>query len=268
MIMPSTPFGENSRAIRGDTTIKSFCENCGHTLPFINNSDTFEFKANRGEYIFYQPVYWCKTCEVTQRRVAFTLNLSADDSGHEVMKAYKYGELPPFGSTDPTPMKKYLGGDWDTYLKGKQSEAQSLGIGACAYYRRIVERSRTQLLQKSIEIAELLLLDPEVIENLKKARDTKNFTESLELAKGVFPKVLYLGDHNPFKILHEHLSDGIHNLSDEEFLEIAKEIRVLLEALAEKMQQIMRQERHVHEAITTLSKKKRKQPLKPKPKPR
>jgi hypothetical protein len=58
---------------------------------------------------------------------------------------YKYGEHPPFGIPVPKKVLRLFGNDRTNFLKGRQCENQGLGVGAFAYYRRVVESHKNEL---------------------------------------------------------------------------------------------------------------------------
>jgi hypothetical protein len=59
---------------------------------------------------------------------------------------------------------------------------------------------------------------------LQKAKDDNSFSRSLDAVKDAFPSSLkIMGNHNPLSILPACLSDGAHNLSDEECLKFGPE---------------------------------------------
>jgi hypothetical protein len=58
--------------------------------------------------------------------------------------------------------------------------------------------------------------------------------------------------------LYDVLSDGIHDLSDEECLEHARTVRTLLIALADRISEILKDEAKVVEAIGTFLTRKQK----------
>jgi hypothetical protein len=71
---------------------------------------------------------------------------------------------------------------------------------------------------------------------LQKTKDDNSFSRSLNAVKDAIPSSLkIMGNHNPLSILHDCLSDGVHNLSDEECLEMDQKARAALVALIERI---------------------------------
>lgn len=74
-----------------------------------------------------------------------------------------------------------------------------------------------------------------MIARLKNLREHWRFQQSVDEIKGCLPQILLIQGENPLELLHPVLSDSIHDRSDEEALEIASEIRLVLINLAERI---------------------------------
>ena len=119
------------------------------------------------------------------------------------------------------------------YYKGINALAQNFGIGALAYFRRIVEKElihiveSIKLLPDSHTTAIQKLLDKHN-ENPKVSTIYDNIFEHLPNSLKV------LGD-NPIKLLYNQTSEGLHSLTESESLEKASKILVLLEFVIKKI---------------------------------
>jgi hypothetical protein len=136
----------------------------------------------------------------------------------------KVGQQPPYEiNPDPT-LSKRLGDYSDLFKKGLICESQGYGIGAFAYYRRIVEAVIDQLLN---DIEGLIADDDKAQYTAALQRTKASFvaTEKIEVVKHLIPTILRPGGANPLGILHTALSEGIHALSDEECLDRAVAVR-------------------------------------------
>jgi len=149
-----------------------------------------------------------------------------------------------------------LGGDAEYFLKGHRSEAQGLGIAAFAYYRRVVENQRTHIFDEIISAAEHVGAEPAMIERLKHLRQHWRFQQSVDELKGCLPQILLIEGQNPLELLHPVLSDSIHDRTDEEALEIAGEIRLVLINLAERIALAKTQSDELKEAVAKLAARK------------
>ncbi|MBC7409586.1 MAG: hypothetical protein H7339_14460 [Arcicella sp.] len=106
-------------------------------------------------------------------------------------------------------------------------ENNSFGIGAFAYYRRIVEEIIDELLNSISE-----LVEPQDKEKYKTAlieiKNTRVTQNKINLVKDLLPTSLRPDGNNPLCILHNALSEGIHSQTDELCLEKAIKIRNIL----------------------------------------
>jgi hypothetical protein len=84
-------------------------------------------------------------------------------------EAIKLGEWPPLGPITPRKLLKLVESDRTLFDLGRRAEGYGMGIGAFAYYRRVVENLRVALFDKLIAAAERLNVDNEIITALKKA---------------------------------------------------------------------------------------------------
>jgi hypothetical protein len=146
------------------------------------------------------------------------------------------------------------------FLKGRRAELRGLGIGAFAYYRRIVEDQKVVIIEQLEKAAKRLRVPEEYLLLFAKAKTQTGFTRAINEIKDAFPSALFIADHNPLKLLHDLLSDGLHELSDEECLEHARAVRTLLVALAERISEISRDEAKVKESLEAFLSRKQKNP--------
>lgn len=195
--------------------------------------------------------YKCKNCGQSQKIYALTIAYDSEGEGVEVA-AYKHGEFPPMHLTVPSRTFKLVGPDRDLFLDGKRCEAQGLGIGAFAYYRRVIENQKNRLFDQIIEAARRVGYKPEQISQLESARDETQFTKSVTELKGIIPDSLLIQGHSPMLLLHRALSAGLHAKTDDECLELARTIRLVLTELASRLQELLRDHRELESAITRL----------------
>ena len=166
--------------------------------------------------------------------------------------ALKIGEWPPFGSRIPTRVNKIIGDDRDLFFKGHRSENQGLGIGAYVYYRRVVHNQKDRLVDEIIKVAKRTNASPEVIKSLEKAKAQTEFSRAVETVKNAIPDVLKINGHNPLTLLHKALSKGVHELTDDECLEGAKNIRIVLSEFCERMGEALKEQAELDEAVKKL----------------
>lgn len=208
--------------------------------------------------------YVCKNCSTESKTFALWLMLDADfKSG----SAYKYGEFPTFGPPTPARVISLIGPQKDLYLKGRRAENQGMGIAAFAYYRRVIEDQKDRIFDEIIKVCHRLSAGQPIVEELTKAKGETQFSKAVDSMKHAIPQALFINGHNPLTLLHSALSEGLHAQTDEECLEIATSIRVVMADFAERMGQALKDEAELSTAVSRLIKKKASaaKPALPKP---
>lgn len=196
--------------------------------------------------------YTCNNCKATQRTISYVISKE-----NEHLFAYKYGELPPFGPHISSRTSKLIGKDRDLFFKGHKCENQGLGIAAFAYYRRVVENQKNALIDAIISVANKIGAPPDSIRWLNEVKAKSQFSKATEDMKDVIPQALLIdGCHNPLFLLHRALSEGLHAQSDDECLEAAHSIRVVLDDLGIRIGNALKKEAELTSAIGQLLRKK------------
>ena len=198
--------------------------------------------------------YRCWNCQKFEKVFAVAVS---KDKGIGTGTARKFGESPPFGPPTPARLISLIGPDRETFLKGRRCENQGLGIGAFIYYRRVVENQKNRILLEIRKVAERVGAKPDTIATLDKAIAETQFSRALEIAKEAIPESLRINGHNPLGLLHSALSDGVHERSDDECLEIAGSVRVVLAELSERLAQALKDEAELRQALSTIMKPKK-----------
>ena len=125
-------------------------------------------------------LYTCKNCNQFQK--IFTIKYKQLDSKKDAKTIpgtiIKLGEYPPFGDSIPSKVISLVGKERDFFLKGRRCENQSLGIGAYAYYRRIVENQKDKLIDEIIKVCKKLGKPESLIEDLPIPGDPVNLLDS------------------------------------------------------------------------------------------
>lgn len=204
--------------------------------------------------------YSCRDCGKSKKTYALlTVLKPVNVEGREsrVAEVMKLGEYPPFGAPIAGRIQKLLDKeDLELYRKGSRSEAQGLGIGATTYFRRIVE-SRWQLLVKELRRAADRLGHADMAVFDDALRETQ-FSAAVRTLKGAMPdKLLILNGQNPLTLLHSALSVQLHGLTDEQCLQQAADIRVVLTALLENIADVLKDQEELKSAADRLRKIRR-----------
>jgi len=194
-------------------------------------------------------VYCCRHCKRTTKVFALYAKL-ADDT--KSVTAYKLGEYPPFGPHTPSRVISLIGPDKELFLKGRRAENRGLGIGAFAYYRRVVENQKNRIIDEMEKVARKVGAKPEAISRFDSARAENQFSKAVDDIKDGIPESLLIDGHNPLKLLHTALSKGIHTEDDNTCLALAQSIRLVLTELAEKLSVALKEHAELKDAVSRL----------------
>jgi hypothetical protein len=164
----------------------------------------------------------------------------------------KVVEWPPFSPRTPSKVNSLIGSDRELFLKGRRAESEGLGVGAFAYYRRIVEDQKSRLLDEIIRVARRTNAPPETISRFEDAKAETQFSNAVDMVKDAVPQSLRIKGHNPLTLLHRALSRDLHGASDEECLKDAHAIRVVLFELADRIGQALKDEQELNDSLTRL----------------
>lgn len=198
--------------------------------------------------------YSCRNCGGSAKTFALRV-VRMEDSDSEGV-ATKFGELPPYGPPVPARVISLIGPDRDLFLRGRRAENLGLGIGAFAYYRRVVENQKGRLIKKIGEVAVRLGASPEVRKTFTRAANESQFSKAVEDVKSAIPQALLIQGHNPLTLLHSALSEGLHANSEDQCLKMATSIRVILTELSERISTALKDEAELQQALKTLLNRK------------
>lgn len=225
--------------------IKLHCPTCDGIRIF--ESDT-EILAYPDKVTNSYWVYRCRNCAVSSKTYAIRVTARVE---HE-LEVFKYGETPRFGPPTPASVSKMLGDERDYYYRGQSAEAQGLGIAAFAYYRRVVDHRRVAIIDSILKVAEQNGESQELLGELKAARAETRFTEAVNKIKHAIPQSLMIAGENPLLLLHSALSDGLHDRSDSECLELAQHVRIVLSELIERAALALKEDKDLAAAVAAL----------------
>jgi hypothetical protein len=219
--------------------ITLYCDtqpSCGG-LRLFDTQGTHEIRAKVAELKFLR--YTCKNCSKSVK--IFSLMINAVEHA-EKGKAFKFGELPNFGPPNPPRLITLIRPQRDLFLKGRRAENQGMGIAAFAYYRRVIDDQRARIFDEIIKVCQRLSADESIIRDLTAAKSETQFSKAVESVKHGIPPTLFINGQNPLTLLHSALSEGLHGKSDEECLEDATNIRIVMAEFAERMGQVLKDE--------------------------
>jgi hypothetical protein len=228
--------------------LKLHCDSpvCGGNRAF-STADRPALVPHKSNLVFV--VYRCRNCLIGLKTYACSVTLEGEDDNGEV---FKFGEVPHFGPPTPGRLVSLIGPERDYFLKGRRSESQGLGIAAFAYYRRVVENQKNRILDEIIKVTEKLSASFDVLADLRAAKNETQFTKSIDAITHGIPQVLLINGHNPLRLLHSALSEGLHEQTEEHCLELATSIRIVLTELAERLGTALKEETELNAAVMRL----------------
>lgn len=197
--------------------------------------------------------YKCRDCG--QWTKTFALILSPDlNAKPMVLTAIKLGEYPPFGSHLAKRLQDMLSkSDLELYRKGLRTEREGHGIGAAAYFRRVVENQWKTLVKKLRDAAVKLGASHDKVKIFEEALAQPQFSTAVEMLKdSIPPKLLILDGRNPLTLLYRPLSVQIHDLSDEQCLQQAADIRVVLNETFDNIGRVLSDDENLKAAVSRL----------------
>ena len=163
----------------------------------------------------------------------------------------KVGAYPEIKIIPNKQISKYFGRETNIwYFKGINSINENYGIGAFAYFRRIIEKELINIIE---DIKSLPDSHNSEIENLLN-KHKENPTMST-LYSNIFEYLPFslkaLGD-NPIKLLYNQTSEGLHQATEEECLNKARNILKLLNFVIRKINEEKSEIKDLREVIKSL----------------
>jgi hypothetical protein len=209
--------------------------------------------TNRTECVYFE----CSDCRQVAKIFAIWCYYHHH---HETgrLEIRKLGEDPPLSPRLPPRLRKLIGTDQEKFSKGLKSEMHGLGVGAFAYYRQVVENQKNRLLDEFIKVENLSNARPALISELEEARRETRFSSAVDKIKHAIPEVLRIKGHNPLTLLHKALSEGLHAGTDEDCLEIAEDIRVILSELSERLHAALKDDAELKKAVSRIQNRPKK----------
>lgn len=242
------PGSPNAQMLMKHPEIRLHCENpdCAGNRVFRSISERAQ--VSNTDLRFAHLKYQCTHCQ------NFTKVYSLSFTGLDNRRGYvmKLGEFPASGPPVPAKLAKLLGQDRETFLKGRRCESQGLGIGAYVYYRRVIEMQRARILGKVRGLSEQTGAPKKTLETLDAAIEETEFSKSLDMVKDIFPDFLLIDGLNPMTLLRSAWSEGLNGRGDDECLQIAGSIRIVLAELSERLALPPKNEAELKNALSTL----------------
>lgn len=250
------PLGQGKRRRVLFTDLRLHCKICKGERTFRHTPSGTGFLWEM-THANASPIYLCGDCHEETKQ--YSLRIAFDEHRNGEGSVYKYGEYPAFGIPVPNRVLRLFGkADADLFLKGRQCETLGYGIAAFAYYRRVVENHRNDLFEEIIKVCQTVGASEELVAELEAAKKEISFAKSMEKIKTGLPDGLLIDGHNPLNALHGALSVGLHSESDEDCLEYAQAVRLVVSDLVERIALLKQDNKQLSAAVRRLLAKKDK----------
>lgn len=240
---------QNGRLYLAAPELKLHCDSdtCNGVRVFFCPSGP-AFLSSKFDYYFL--TYVCRNCRTKVKTFALAVTNEA------TRRVQKLGEHPPFGPPVPARVITLVGADRELFLKGRRAELRGLGIGAFAYYRRVVEDKKGRIIEEIGKVAARLGAQKETVQLFEEAKSETQFSAAIDKIKAAIPTSLLIDGHNPLTLLHSALSAGLHEKTDAECLELATSIRLILIELADRISAALKDEAELKDAVSKLLNRK------------
>lgn len=162
----------------------------------------------------------------------------------------KIGVLPEQIINVDSEIKKHFDRETNNwYFKACKCIQQNYGIGAFAYFRRIIEKELITIVK---EISELDAADSQIKKLYEEYSSTNQVYSIYENIFEFLPKSLQSLGLNPIKTLYNQTSEGLHSLNEQDCLARASSIDILLKFVIKKINEEQSEILKVREAIKNL----------------
>jgi hypothetical protein len=165
--------------------LRLHCERCDGERTFRSNDSVPQLRSDSVNVRFLG--YVCGDC--LKHLKSFSLWIELDGETEGLGAVYKFGERPPFGIPVPNKVLSLFGNDRTNFIKGRQCENQGLGVGAFAYYRRVVESHKNEIFDEIIKVCATVGASKELIEELGRAKKEISFTKAIGQIKTALRRV-------------------------------------------------------------------------------
>jgi hypothetical protein len=200
---------------------------------------------------FHQVFYGCRNCRLS--RVNYFVLLHIDKTRVEITKV---GQWPPL-SRDPDAVVVASWSDNDKllYRDALTFRNSNKGIGALPYLRRIIETHLRDVLTLIADAHTRKPIDGFDPVKCEKVQGSHNFSEKLDFAKAFLPADLVpAGTPNPIGTLYELISEGIHEKTESECVDVFDRCKAAFEFVVKKLTEAKREDEAYIAAIRKLNK--------------
>jgi hypothetical protein len=194
--------------------------------------------------------YRCRTCMGSPK--TFAVRLTRAHRTATSGTAIKFGEEPAYAPPISPSLVSLVGPGHELFSRGHRCESQGLGLAAFVYYRRVVVDQKSYLIYEIADAARRLGATPEDVAALNRAAQETQFRKATENITAAIPSALLIQGHDPLTLLYTAVRRGFHAGTDEEYLTLAKDIRIVLTELAGHTSAILKDEADIRGAVTRI----------------
>jgi hypothetical protein len=181
----------------------------------------------RAEF-FHQREYRCRNCGSNNINYWFIWQENRNENHFFI----KVAQWPPLAIEPSREVAAALGlEDAELYKKALIAANFSHGIGAIAYFRRVIENKVNALIDLIAEAAKTANFELEQLQRIEEIKKDRHVDVRIGFASKILPLHLRPGGHNPLDKLYAAASGGLHGETDEECLVIFEEARFVFEYL-------------------------------------
>ncbi len=225
-ILSQLPMLPESWAVALPPTLNEHCDKCDQQTTWKRTEPQPKEHASytcvscslhtRLFYLRFDPV------QTAELQVFPGLLANAQSVAWVEVRISKIGQWPQWMAPVSKRLRSALGPDGTRHFQaGASSLRAGRGIGAVAYFRRIVEDHVDDLIAVLIDGATREGNDI-AVQALSKAKDSFQATQRLEIAKQYTPAFLRQGGVNPIAVLYELLSEALHGMNEQESIVAAE----------------------------------------------
>jgi len=234
-----------------DTVLRD-CETCQQETTWDQQNDLRYLEPSR----FAEVRYICRNCREVTLHVWLTWSLKE----HQVWFV-KVGQSPKFEINPPKELAEALGDQAKLYTKGLTLRHHGYGLGAHSYFRRLIEDTTNEMLELVATALEETGSDEGLVKQVRAAKEGKAYQDKVKFIADVLPRHLRPGDINPFSLLHDLLSEGLHNLSEEQCIEIVDGMNGALTYIYKELKAHAQEQKSYMDGLKVLQAKQAKRKL-------
>jgi len=191
----------------------------------------------------------CRNCQRSE--VCYFLHLVVTEASGEIRKV---GQWPPLSrEPDPLVVAGWNEADLLLYRDAMTFRNYNKGIGALPYLRRIIESHIHQVLDLIADANGRKPISGFDQARYEVIRNSHRFSDKLDFARDYLPPDLTpSGARNPIETLYELISQGIHERTEEECVDIFDQCKVAFEYVVKKLTDAKRMDDEYIESIRKL----------------